>query len=163
MDSTRNSQDSRDTHDHMNEVGSSVSLSTPQTSYNYNTSSQPYLNNQAESLKKPRSYPDLVSSHILIPHVVLWPKELTCQCTGWGKMQVGEAQFFIIKKLFFCISESHMMIGELQTSWAGRNSSPALIRCISPLGNTSKKELLRHSILMLRFAQDSELSIRFTF
>ena len=138
VDSTRNSRDSRDTRDQMNEVGSSVALSAPQTSYN--ASSQPHLNNQAESLKKPTSLTDPI---YWIPHVVFRPKELTCQCTGWGESKCGPncragrgATLFMNKKFNVCISESQMMMGELLTSWAGRNSSPALIRCISPLGNT---------------------------
>jgi len=59
VDSTR---DTRDAREQMNEVGSSVATSTLQTPY---TTSPPHLNNQAEALKKPRSHPDPVSSHIL--------------------------------------------------------------------------------------------------
>jgi len=83
VDSTR---PSRDTRHQMNEVGSSVPLTSPQPSYN--ASSQPHLNNQAEPLKKPRSHPDPVSSHILDTSVGLPARGVMVSMYRMGGEQV---------------------------------------------------------------------------
>jgi len=91
VDSTRNSRDMRESRDQMNEVGSSVALSTPQSTYL--ASSQPHLSSQPESLRKPRSHPDPVSSHILDTSVGLPAKGVSVSMyrmggeQAWTKLQ----------------------------------------------------------------------------
>lgn len=89
---TRECRDhARDTRDQMNEVGSSVALSTPLNSYS--ASSQPHLNNHPEPQKKPRSHPDPVSSHILDTSVGLPAQGVTVSMyrmggeQAWTKLQ----------------------------------------------------------------------------
>jgi len=84
VDSSRPLQASQDTRHQMNEVGSSVSA--PQSSYN--ASSGPHLNNQAEPLKKWRSHPDPVSSHILDTSVGLPAKGVLVSMYRMGGEQV---------------------------------------------------------------------------
>jgi len=81
VDSSRPSQDTRH---QMPEVGSSVSA--PQSSYN--ASSGPRLNNQAEPLKKWRSHPDPVSSHILDTSVGLPARGVLVSMYRMGGEQV---------------------------------------------------------------------------
>ena len=96
MDSTRNSRDMRESRDQMNEVGSSVALSTPQSTYL--ASSQPHLSSQPESLRKPRSHPDPVSSHILDTSLGLPAKGVSVSLyrmggdQTWNKLQ---SRYFI--------------------------------------------------------------------
>merc|ERR1719186_1717294 len=72
-----------DTRNQMNEVGSSVALSTP----------HPNLSSQPESQRKPRSHPDPVSSHILDTSVGLPAKGVSVSMyrmggeQAWTKLQ----------------------------------------------------------------------------
>jgi len=87
VDSSREVQDRRD---QMNEVGSSVAPSTPQTTYQ--VSSQPVSNPQ-DTLRKPRTHPDPVSSHILDTSVGLPAKGVMISMykmggeQAWTKLQ----------------------------------------------------------------------------